>query len=274
MTIEATVDLATIKDRQRATWASGNYAAVAARITLIAEQLVDSADLEAGAAVLDVATGSGNGAIAAARSGCTVTGIDYVPELLEHGRTRAAAEGFDIAYVDGDAEHLPFDDGAFDAVISVLGVMFTADHERAARELVRVCRPGGTIALANWTPSSFVGEMLRTVARHAPPPAGARSPLEWGAPPRLAELLGEDVSDVLVRPRQFVFRFRSPDDFVTFFRENYGPVRMAFNRLDAEGRDRLAQELAELAARHDRAPGASIAVPSEYLEVVATRRLS
>ena len=269
---ETAPDLAAVKSRQQQAWAAGNYAAVAARIVSIAERLVDAAELDAGSRVLDVATGSGNAAIAAARSGCAVTGVDYVPELLEHGRARSAVEGFEIDFVDGDAERLPFPDASFDAVISVLGVMFTADHERAAAELLRVCRPGGSIALANWTPSSFVGEMFRTVARHVPPPAGINSPLQWGAEPRLTELLGDGVSELLVRPRTFVLRFRSPDEFATFFRANYGPVRTAFEKLDERGRAALYRDLTALAARHDRASGSSIALPSEYLEVIATRR--
>ena len=272
-TIETTAPyLTAVKHNQQRAWASGDYAAVAARIQSIAELLVDAADLEAGSSVLDVATGSGNAALAAARSGAIVTGIDYVPTLLERARVRAAAEGFDIEFVDGDAEALPFADGSFDAVISVLGVMFTADQEAAASELLRIARPGGTIALANWTPSSFVGEMFRTVARHIAPPAGVRSPLQWGTEPRLVELLGEGASELLVRPRTFVFRFRSPDEFVDFFRGNYGPVHTAFSKLDEPGRGALHRDLAELATSHDRSIGPSLAIPSEYLEVVATRR--
>jgi SAM-dependent methyltransferase len=270
--VPTATDLVAVKNRQRQTWASGDYAAVAARIQLIAEQLVDAADLAAGSTVLDVATGSGNAALAAARSGCVVTGVDYVPELLEHGRRRASAEGFDVDFVEGDAEALPFADASFDAVVSTLGVMFTADQERSAAELLRVSRPGATIALANWTPSSFVGDMFRTVARHVSPPAGVRSPLEWGTEPRLTELIGDGVSDLLVRPRTFVFRFRSPAEFVDFFRANYGPVDRAFAGLDDAGRVRLGDDLAALAATHGRPAGPSLAIPSEYLEVVATRR--
>jgi SAM-dependent methyltransferase len=272
--VHAAPDLGAIKHRQRQTWATGDYAAVAARIVSIAEQLVDAADLAAGSSVLDIATGSGNAAIAAARSGAVVTGIDYVPELLARGRTRAEAEGFDIDFIDGDAEDLPFADASFDAVVSVLGVMFTADQERGAAELLRVARPGATIALANWTPSSFVGEMFRTVGRHVPPPAGVRSPLEWGTEERLADLLGDGVSSLLVRPRTFVFRFRSAVEFVDFFREHYGPVHAAFGKLEGPGRDALYRDLVALAETHDRGSGASVALPSEYLEVVATRLAS
>jgi SAM-dependent methyltransferase len=265
-------DLVAVKHRQRRAWESGDYAAVAARIVLIAERLADAADLRAGATVLDVATGSGNAALAAARGGCEVTGVDYVPELLERGRARAAAEGLQVRFLEGDAERLPFPDASFDAVLSCLGVMFTPDQERAAAELLRVCRPGGTIALANWTPSSFVGEMFRTVSRHVPPPAGVRPPGQWGTPERLAELLGAGVSRLTPTEREFVFRFRSPDDFADFFRANYGPVRKAFEALDEAGRQRLHDDLTALARRHDRSPGPSVAMASGYLEVVATRR--
>jgi SAM-dependent methyltransferase len=265
-------DLVAVKRRQQQTWVSGDYAAVGARIVLIAERLVDAADLRAGTTVLDVATGSGNAALAAARCGCEVTGVDYVPELLERGRVRAAAEGLQVEFVEGDAESLPFPEASFDAVLSCLGVMFTPDQERAAAELLRVCRPGGTIALANWTPSSFVGAMFRTVARHVPPPAGVKPPGLWGTEERLGELLGDAVSQLTATRRVFVFRFRSPDDFARFFRAKYGPVHKAFEALDEAGRKQLHDDLTALASTHDRAPGRSLAMAAEYLEAVAVRR--
>ena len=237
----------------------------------MAERLVQAADLRAGERVLDVATGSGNAALAAARCGCAVTGIDYVPSLLERGRARAAAEGLEVTFAKGDAEDLKFPDASFDAVLSCLGVMFTPDQERAAAELVRVCRPGGTIALANWTPTGFIGHLFRTITRHVPPPARVRSPLLWGTEERVRELLGGAVSKLELTRRTFVFRFRSPDDFAQFFRANYGPVHKAFEALDQPGRRRLHDDLAALAAKHDRAQGPSVALPSEYLETVALR---
>jgi SAM-dependent methyltransferase len=266
-----TVDVAEVKSRQQRAWASGDYAAVAARIQPMAELLVDAADLKAGSTVLDVAAGSGNAAIAAARLACAVTGIDYVPELLERARARAAAEGFDIDFVDGDAEALAYPDGAFDAVVSVVGVMFATDQDRAAAELLRVTRPGGTIALANWTPQSFVGGIFRTVGKFVPPPA-VPSPLQWGTHERLAELLGDGTSELLVRPRTFVFRFASATDFADFFRANYGPVHTAFTKLDAGGQAALHRDLVDLATTHNRSPsGPAVAIPAEYLEVIATR---
>lgn len=264
-------DLAAVKGRQRQTWASGDYSAVAARVVPMAEKLVEAADLQAGQRVLDVACGSGNAALAAARCGCEVTGIDYVPELLERGRARAAAEGLEVEFAEGDAEDLRFPDGAFDAVLSVVGVMFTPDQERAAAELARVCRPGGTIAVANWTPTSFVGQIFRTVTRYVPAPAGVRPPGLWGTEERLRELLGPAMSRLEVTPRQFVFRFRSPDEFVDFFRTTYGPVHKAFLALDEPDRERLRADLATLATQFDRGPGPSVAMPSDYLEAVAVR---
>jgi SAM-dependent methyltransferase len=264
-------DLAAVKQRQQQTWASADYAAVAALIVPMAEGLAQNAGLRAGDRVLDVATGSGNAALAAARCGCEVTGIDYVPALLERARARAAAEGLEIEFAEGDAEHLAFPDASFDAVLSCLGVMFTPDQERAAAELVRVCRPGGTIGLVNWTPAGFIGQLLRTVGKHVPPPAGVRPPPQWGTEERLRKLLGDAVSRLDIQRRTFVFRFRSPDHFATFFRDNYGPVHKAFGALDEPGRERFYDDLTALAREHDREEGPSVAMPAEYLEVVATR---
>jgi SAM-dependent methyltransferase len=264
-------DLAAVKQRQQQTWASGDYATVAALIVPMAEGLAQNAGLRAGDRVLDVATGSGNAALAAARCGCEVTGIDYVPALLERARARAAAEALEIEFAEGDAEHLAFPDASFDAVLSCLGVMFAPDQERAAAELVRVCRPGGTIGLVNWTPAGFIGQMLRTVGKHVPPPAGVRPPSQWGTEERLRELLGGAVSRLDIQRRTFAFRFRSPDAFATFFRDNYGPVHKAFGALDEPGRERLYDDLTALAREHDREEGPSVAMPAEYLEVVATR---
>jgi SAM-dependent methyltransferase len=265
-------DLAAVKARQQQTWASANYGAVATRILVMAEQLVQSADLQAGQRVLDVATGTGNAALAAARAGCRVTGIDYVPALLERARTRAAAEGLDVELAEGDAEHLQFSDASFDAVLSCLGVMFTPDQAQAAAELVRVCRPGGTIALANWTPTGFIGGLLRTVVRYLPPPAGVASPLLWGTEDHQRELFGDQLSQLRASRREYVFRFAAPDDFVEFFRVNYGPVHKAFAALDEAGRGQLHQDLVALVGEYDRARGASVAIASEYLETVAVRR--
>src|SRR3954449_7326528 len=247
-----TPDLAAVKERQQQAWASGDFSVVASRIVLTAEQLCDSADLRAGWRVLDVATGSGNAAIAAARHGCTAVGVDYVPSLLERGRRRAAAEGLDVEFLEGDAEQLPFADGSFDAVTSVFGSMFAPDHARAAAELLRVCRPGGTLALASWSPDGFIADLFRTVAKHVPPPAGVQSPMLWGTEAHLRELFGADIASLQVEERTFTFRFTSPEDFVSFFRLWYGPTLKAFCALEGEARDALENELLALARRHDR----------------------
>jgi SAM-dependent methyltransferase len=265
-------DLAAVKAKQQQTWASGDYSAVAARLPLISELLIDAADLPAGSRVLDVAGGSGNAALAAARAGCDVVCTDYVSSLLERARDRARVEGLAIETREADAEALPFDDASFDAVTSAIGVMFAPDQERAAAELLRVCRPGGTIALASWTPDSFVGAMFRTIGAHVPPPAGVRPPGLWGSEERLSELLGGGVSEMRHERRTFAFRFRSPEEFVDFFRDNYGPTHKAFAALDEDGQAALYGDLAALARRFDRLQGnGAVALPSDYLETIAIR---
>lgn len=271
-TLTATPELEAIKARQQMTWASGDYSAVGAILQLISERLVEAADLEAGWRVLDVAGGSGNASLAAARAGCEVVCTDYVPSLLDRARERAAAERLPIEVQQADAEALPFADASFDAVLSVIGAMFAADHGRAAAELVRVCRPGGTIALASWTPDSFVADMFRTVASHVPQPAVLQSPARWGSEDVLAELLGDGVTDVGHRRRTYTFRFRSPEHFVGFFREHYGPTHRAFAALEADERKALHADLVALVARADvRGGTGSVAVPATYLETVARR---
>jgi SAM-dependent methyltransferase len=268
-----TPDFAAIKQRQQQTWASGDFHTVAARITLVAEHLVDAADMHAGWRVLDVATGSGNAAIAAARLGTTAVGIDYVPSLLERGRERAAVEGLDIELLEGDAEALPFGNASFDAVISVFGSMFAPNHAQAAEELLRVCRPGGTIALASWTPDSFIGDLFRTQAAHVPPPAGVPSPMLWGSEAYLRELFGEGIAWLEVEERTFTWRFVSAEEFVGFFRSWYGPTLKAFAALDGEAHDALERDLVDLARRSDRLNCAdAIAIPSTYTEAVARKR--
>jgi len=270
MTSAPSLDLAAVKARQQATWASGDYAEIATLIVPVAERLSDAADLRAGSTVLDVASGSGNAALAAARLGCVVTGIDYVPELLERARERAAAERMGMELRHGDAEELPFPDESFDAAVSVFGSMFAPDHRRVAAELVRVTRPGGTIALASWTPDGFIGAMFATVAAHVPPPAGLASPMLWGTEEHLAWLFGRDVAWAH-RRRTFTFRFASAEAFVERFAAYYGPTVKA---LEAAGRDSdaLARDLRDLAFSWNRLeqPGA-IAVPATYLESVGLR---
>jgi SAM-dependent methyltransferase len=272
-TLSATgLDLGAIKQRQQEVWASGDFAVVASRIVLVAEQLCDSADLHAGWHVLDVATGSGNAAIAAARLGCAAVGVDYVPALLERGRRRAGAEGLHVELVEGDAESLPFPDASFDAVTSVFGAMFAPDQPQAAAELLRVCKPGGTIALASWKPDGFIGELFRTVGRHVPPSAGVPSPMLWGCEDHLRGLLGEGIASLEVTERSFTFRFPSPEHVVAFFRLWYGPTVKAFAALEGAARDELDADLVTLARRFDRLGADATAIPASYIEAVALRR--
>ena len=273
-TVEPTTpDFAAIKQRQQQAWSSGDFHIVAARIVLVAEHLVDAADLHAGSRVLDVATGSANAAIAAARLGSRVVGVDYVPELLERGRQRAEAEGLDIELLEGDAEALPFPDASFDAVTSVFGSMFAPNHRQAGAELLRVVRPGGTIALASWTPDGFIGDLFRIQASYVPPPPGVQSPMLWGTEAHLRKLFGDGIAWLEVEERTFTWRFRSAEEFVGFFRRWYGPTLKAFAALEGEAYDGLERDLVELARRYDRldCPDA-IAIPATYTEAVARKR--
>jgi SAM-dependent methyltransferase len=260
-----------LKAKQQKMWASGDFALLASLIHPMAEELVQAADLSAGARVLDVAAGTGNAAIAAARCLADVTATDYVPELLDRGRTRAEAERLPVTFEVADAENLPYADGSFDAVFSVVGVMFAPDQERAAAELTRVCRPGGTIGLANWTPDGFIGEMFRTVGRRVPPPPGIRGPVEWGNADRLRELFGDRVSDLRIEPRTFMYRFASPEAFADFFREYYGPTVKAFEALGPDGGKTLYDDLVDLAGRYNIATDGSAKIPAAYVQVVAVR---
>ena len=264
-------DYTAIKGRQQQTWASGDYHVIAAIIVPVAERLCDTVNLRAGERVLDVATGSGNAAIAAARRLSVVTGMDYVPALLERRRTRAAAEGLPVTFEAGDAEGLPAADGAFDVVLSTFGVMFAPNQEQAARELLRVCRPGGRIGLANWTPEGWIGEMLRIVGRHVAPPAGVRPPSRWGTEDVVRELLGDGVASLQAVKQQFVWRFASPRQYLDLFRDYYGPTVKAFAALDDAGREALAADLLDALDRYALPADGTLLVPAEYLEVVAER---
>jgi ubiquinone/menaquinone biosynthesis C-methylase UbiE len=272
VTVTPTVpDLAAVKARQQKTWSSGDYAHVASRIVLASERLADSADLRAGWQVLDVACGSGNTALAAARQGAHVVGVDYVPSLLEDGRVRASAERLDVEFRLGDAENLPAEDDSFDAVISVFGTMFAPDHRQTATEIVRVARPGATVGLASWMPDGFIGQMFAVIGRHVAPPAGVQSPLMWGTEAHLFELFGAAVAETRSTQQTQAFRFTSPEEFVAFFRRWYGPTVSAFGALDDLGQDALAGDLVALADDHDRsADGGSICIPATYLETVMT----
>ena len=262
-------DFSTIKGRQRQMWGAGDYQLIASIIQPIAEQLCDAVDLRAGQRVLDVATGTGNAAIAAARRLCAVTGVDYAPALLDRGRARAAAEGLSVTFVEGDAEALAEPDGSFDVVLSTVGVMFAPDQERAARELRRVTRPGGRIGLANWTPDGWIGEMLRVVGRHVPPPAGVRPATRWGTEAGVRELLAESVRSLQTTRRVFVWRFESAEQYLDLFRTYYGPAVKAFEALDETGQRALAGDLLDLLDGYAQPADGTLLVPAEYLEVIA-----
>jgi SAM-dependent methyltransferase len=267
----STVDFEAVKSRQQGTWASGDYAVIGTTLQITGESLCEAVDVSAGQRVLDVAAGNGNATLAAARRGCEVTASDYVGALLEGTVARAASEGLRIDCREADAEALPFADATFDVVLSTFGVMFTPNQERAAAELQRVCRPGGRIGLTAWTPAGFIGQMFKIVGRHVPPPTGVRSPLEWGTQARLTELF-DGVTRLDAPPRDFVFRYRSAQDWLDTFRTYYGPTLKAFAALDEDGRQELGTELLDLANAHNTSSDGTLRIPSEYLEVVAVTR--
>jgi ubiquinone/menaquinone biosynthesis C-methylase UbiE len=263
--------LASLKIRQQAAWSSGNYAVVGTTLQVVGEQLCETLDLRAGSKVLDVAAGNGMASLAAARRWCDVTSTDYVPALLECGRARASADGLPIEFIEADAEYLPFGDSAFDVVVSTFGVMFTPNQEKAASELLRVCKPGGRIGLANWTPEGFIGQVFKTLGKYLPPPSGAKSPALWGTRAALEEMFGAQSRSIKAEPRLFNFRYRSPEHFLDVFRTFYGPVLKAFAALDTASQQNLRNDLHALIVRLNKSGDATMVVPSEYLEVVITR---
>lgn len=259
-----------VKSRQQATWASGDYAVIGATLQIVGEQLCEGVDLRAGERVLDAAAGNGNATLAAARRFARVTSTDYVPALLDRGRKRAEAEQLDVAFEVADVEALPYPDASFDVVLSTFGVMFAPDHDQTARELMRVCRPGGRIGVANWTPAGFIGKLFRVVGTHVPPMPGVRSPLLWGTDAHIQELF-RGAATIAHTTRHFVFRYQSPEHFVDVFRKYYGPTYKAFAALDAEHQRALEADLLALLRREDTGGPAGLVVPGEYLETVITR---
>jgi len=264
-------DLKALKARQQSAWSSGDYAVVGTTLQIVGEELCEALDLRSGQKVLDVAAGNGNASLAAARRWCDVVASDYVPALLERARERAAAERLDIEFREADAEALPFADESFDAVVSTFGVMFTPDQDRAAAELVRVCRRGGRIGLANWTPEGFIGQLFKTIGKHVPPAPGARSPALWGTRARIAELFEPHATSVKSAQRHFVFRYRSPAHWLEVFRTYYGPVHKTFGALEPAAQGALQRDLVGLIEQFNRSGDGTMVVPSEYLEIVITR---
>jgi ubiquinone/menaquinone biosynthesis C-methylase UbiE len=268
----ATPDLLAVKSRQRAAWSAGNYAVIGTTLQIVGETLCEAADIRAGERVLDVAAGNGNAALAAARRFGKVTASDYVPALLDSARVRAAAEGAVIDFREADAENLPFDSASFDVALSTFGVMFAPNQRRAASELMRVVRGGGRIALANWTPSGFIGQVFATLAKYIPPPKGLQSPSRWGSREWLEAEFGPYAVRVTTVPKDYVFRYASASHWLDVFRTWYGPIHTAFQVLDTVGQRALADDLTALIHRFNRSGSEAVVLPSQYLEVVIEMR--
>jgi ubiquinone/menaquinone biosynthesis C-methylase UbiE len=270
--IATAVDLIAMKSRQHAAWSSGDYSVVGTTLQIVGEELCEALDLRSGQKVLDVAAGNGNVSLAAARRWCDVTATDYVPALLDRARERADAERLDIEFREADAEALPFANNAFDVVVSTFGVMFTPDQDQAAAEMLRVCRPGGKIGLANWTPAGFIGNLFRAIGAHIPPPAGAKSPALWGTRERIAQLFEPHALQIAAQERNFVFRYRSPEHMLDVFKSTYGPLLKTFAALQPAAQAALHQDLVGLIGRFNRSGSGAVVVPSAYLEAVIVRR--
>jgi ubiquinone/menaquinone biosynthesis C-methylase UbiE len=262
------IDLVALKQKQQATWSAGDYAVIGTTLQMVGETLCEALDLRAKERVLDVAAGNGNATLAAARRWCDVVSTDYVGALLVRGQARASAEGLAVQFKEADAENLPYTDGSFDVVLSTFGVMFTPNQERAASELARVCRPGGKIGLANWTPPGFIGELFKLIGRYVPPPAGVKSAALWGTEDRLRELFGESIATLETSHRNFVFRYRTPQHWLDTFRTYYGPMQKAFGAVDAAQQEALAADLLYLVRQFNRADDGAMVVPGQYLEAV------
>ena len=268
---ERAMDFTPLKQRQQATWASGDFAVIGTTLQIVGEMLAEAANVRAGDAVLDVAAGNGNATLAAARRFARVTSTDYVPQLLAKGAQRAKADGLEVLFQTADAEALPFADSSFDVVLSTFGVMFTPEHDRAARELLRVVRSGGRIGLANWTAEGFIGQLFRLVSTNVPPPPGVQSPMLWGSEANIIDMFGAGASHISYLRRNFNFRYRSAAHWISIFRQYYGPTHKAFLALDARGQTRLEEEITALLENLNVDSPNSLIVPAEYLEVVITR---
>ena len=264
-------DFEAIKQKQQATWASGDFAVIGTTLQIVGENLAEAVDVRSGERVLDVAAGNGNATLAAARRFARVTSTDYVDALLEKGAARAKAEGLEVTFRVADAEALPFPDGSFDVVLSTFGAMFTPQHARPAQEMLRVVRPGGRIGLANWTPEGFIGQLFKVIGGYLPPPAGLKSPALWGTEAHLVELFGKQAADIQCTRRMFNFRYRSAEHWLQIFRDYYGPTHKAFAALDPAKQQALAADITALLQRLNVGGSDSLIVPGEYLEVVITK---
>ena len=270
--MNAPVDFPALKLRQQAAWSSGDYAVIGTTLQIVGEMLAEACDLKYDEHVLDVAAGNGNATLAAARRGCIVTSTDYVTTLLDRGAERARAERLDVTFKVADVEALPFEDARFDAVLSTFGVMFAPDHVTAAAQMARVVKPGGRIGLANWTPEGFIGQLFKTMGQYLPPAAGMKSPSLWGTEAHLKMLFGDKVN-MMVQRKNFVFRYKSPRHWLEVFKSFYGPVLKAFAALDPAIQTALETDLLALAGRFNIAADGTMVLPSEYLEVVAMKKM-
>lgn len=264
-------DFTAIKAKQNAAWASGDYAKIGTTLQIVGENLAEAMDLAPHCKVLDVAAGNGNATLAFARRGCEVTSTDYVEALLNQGRARAEAEALAVRFRVADVEQLPFEAASFDAVVSTFGVMFAPNQLQSSNEMLRVCRPGGRIGMANWTPDGFIGSLFKALGQHVAPPQGVRSPALWGSKPWINEVFSGKARSLTINERSFVFRYRSPEEFVDFFRTYYGPVHKAFLALDPSGRTALQTDLIALVSRFNTATDGSMRVPSAYAEIVIAK---
>ena len=267
----ATPDYPAVKAKQNAAWASGDYSRIGVTLQIVGESLAETMDFRPGASVLDVAAGNGNATLAFARRMCVVTSTDYVDTLLAHGRTRAEAEGLDVTYEIADAEQLPYNDQTFDGVVSTFGVMFAPNQDKAASELLRVCRSNGKIGLANWTPTGFIGEVFKTLGKHVAPPIGLNSPARWGTGSWITQTFGPHARSIAIAQKSFVFRYASPQHFIDVFRAFYGPIHKAFLALDTNSQAALNSDLLDTVARFNTATDGSMRAPSEYAEIVIAR---
>jgi SAM-dependent methyltransferase len=270
MAVEISLEM--VKKAQQYMWSEGDFATVATGIVIVGELLCEEVDVMPGDRVVDIACGSGTAALAAARRGAVVTGVDYVPALLDRGRERAAAERLTVEWVEGDAEALPLEDGSFDIVLSTFGAMFAPDQPRAAAEMLRVCRSGGRIGMSNWAPDGLMGEFFRTVFRHAPPPIEIVPPGMWGVEAHASKLFGDGITGLEVTERNFVMRAASAEHFLGFMRENFGPLKVAYARVGEDGSAALTADLLEIMNRYDRAGDSRLAAPAKYVDIVAQRR--
>lgn len=268
----ARAELAALKERQQATWTAGDYSVIGVTLQIVGETLCEAVDLKAGERVIDIAAGNGNVSLAAARRFADVTATDYVQALLDRGQRRAEAEGLAVGFEVADAEALDYADASFDVALSTFGIMFTADHARAAQEMQRVVRPGGRIGMANWTPDSFIGQLLKTIGGYVSPPPGARPPVLWGTRDWLEQHFGPQAAEISTESRYYVFRYRSPEHWLETFRTWYGPMLKAFAALDEDAADRLESDILGLVGRFNRASDGTMVVPCEYLEVVIGKK--